>query len=134
MPRDLKTDFSDAPVLKFGDLAAASPSQLDMMRAGKKTATSAPLRDYEDTGTALPEAGQTLLVQGVDGSLALAVRITGVSTKKFLDVDEAQATAEGMGSRDAWISARRAEIGKAGGWSAFMEMVCCTFEVVGDAA
>ena len=134
MPRDLKTDFSDAPVLKFGDIAAASTAQLDMMRAGKKTATSAPLRDYEETGAALPEVGQTLLVQGLDGTLALALRITGVTVKKFLDVPEAQARAEGMGSRDAWISTRRAEIGKAGGWSAFMEMVFCTFEVVGDAA
>jgi uncharacterized protein YhfF len=117
----------------FGDSADLSEHLLDLVRDGHKTATCAALRDYADSGLALPEVGRLDVALTWEGKPALIIETTEVTTRRFCVVDAAFALAEGEeDSHAGWVAGHRAYFERNGGWDAEMMLVCERFRLVQD--
>ncbi len=117
----------------FGDSADLSEHLLDLVRDGYKTATCAALRDYADSGLPLPEVGRLDVALTWEGKPALIIQTIEVTTRRFCDVDEAFALAEGEDDSLAdWAAGHRAYFERNGGWEAEMMLVCERFRLVQD--
>lgn len=126
MPRDFSNEFPGARSLAFGAFGQADDALLDAIRSGARTGVSFAAREFADAGQPAPEAGQEVMVGN------LVIRLAEVTKGRFLDVDDGFAANE-AGSKQAWISQRRKELGSGGqSWSAFMDMYYCRFELVED--
>jgi uncharacterized protein YhfF len=116
------------PAWSFGSTPAEADRLLEMVLAGRKTATATFLRDYEDEArrrteveeaegdtlvrtevdVALPEPGLlSIVVDGQERPRAL-IRTTHVDVVRFGNVDEDHARREGEGSLEDWRTAHRA--------------------------
>lgn len=124
------------PAWSFGATPEESDRLLELVLAGRKTATATALHEYEDearrradaeadvpTGGQGPAEGDTLVRTGVDvalpepGLLSIVVdgrerpraliRTTHVEVVRFGDVDEDHARREGEGSLEQWRATHR---------------------------
>ena len=118
----------------FGDSRALCDALLALVRTGRKTATCGALRDFRDGGDPLPVVGRRDVAMDWDGRPALVVETTEVSVRRFEDVDEAFAMAEGAESLADWRQGHEAFLARNGGFDPAMELLCERFSMVEDLA
>lgn len=120
---------------KFGDSEALCRRLIALVRCGKKTATCGALGAYESEGEPLPQVGRTDIALNWDGSPALIIRTTEVTHRRFCDVDESFALAEGENDTlQGWRADHQAFFERNGGFSPEMVLVCERFELLEDVA
>ncbi len=138
--------YPGAETFRFGDNRALCDELLALVRAGRKTATCGALRDYfvrfDDAAPdpagiagALPLVGRRDIALDWDGEPALVTLTVEVSVRRFCDVDEGFALAEGEDATLAgWQAGHRRYFDRNGGWEPEMELVCERFRLVEDLA
>ena len=135
MTIDLNEKYPGAGSFKFGDSDAMNAELIALVRAGKKTATCGRASDFDDDPDAVPVVGRRDIVTNWDGSPAVVIKTISVERKKFDQIDEEFALAEGEdATRADWHKSRRAYFVRTGVWSSDMEMICERFKVVEDLA
>lgn len=92
------------PAWQFGDSARIATELVDLVLAGRKTATAGPLWEYEEEDEPLPEVGALGIVCDGAGIPRALVRTDAVDVVPFDQVSEEHAAAEGEGnlSLDFW--------------------------------
>ncbi|MDO5629528.1 MAG: ASCH domain-containing protein [Mobilicoccus sp.] len=97
-------DAMTPPAWSFGGTPAQADALLDLVLAGRKTATASALWDYEASGEPVPQRGQLSIVLDGQGRPAALIVTTAVRVVPFDEVDEEHAAAEGEGdgSLAAW--------------------------------
>lgn len=114
----------------FGDSPALADGLLALVIAGKKTASCGAVRDYIAEGTPIPTAGrQDIVLDGAERPAAL-IEYTEVTRRRFGDVPEDFALAEGEGDYAEWRAGHMAYFERNGGWSADLELVCERFHLI----
>ena len=115
----------------FGDGPDLCARLLDLVRQGHKTATCGALSDYTHGGETMPQVGRQDIALNWDGTPALLIETTEVTTRRFCDVDESFALAEGENdSLDGWAADHRAYFERNGGWQPDMLLVCERFRLI----
>lgn len=130
---ELRNTDPDAQSFKFGDSEELCQQLISLVRAGKKTATCGALRDYRSENEALPVIGRKDIALNWDGSPAIVIETTDVCVKRFCDVDEDFALAEGENETlEGWQIGHRSFFERNGGFDPRMELVCERFRLVAD--
>ncbi|MGC3936596.1 ASCH domain-containing protein [Roseobacter sp. EG26] len=130
---EVQRRYPEAVTFTFGDNAALCADLLGLVRSGAKRATCGALRDFGTGGEALPVAGRHDIALNWDGSPALVIRTVEVTQRRFCEVDEDFALAEGENETLAgWQAGHRAYFERNGGWGENMMLVCERFELVED--
>ncbi len=133
--KDAKAKYPDAACFKFGDSRQLCDALLALVRAGKKQATCAALRDYRSGGEQMPEVGRQDIALDWDGNPSLVIETTKLTITTFRDVDETFALQEGENVDLAgWQGDHRDYFERNGGFDADMELVCEYFQLVEDFA
>lgn len=115
----------------FGDGPDLCARLLELVRQGHKTATCGALSDYTQGGETMPQVGRQDIALNWDGTPALLIETTEVTTRRFCDVDESFALAEGENdSLDGWAADHRAYFERNGGWQPDMLLVCERFRLI----
>jgi uncharacterized protein YhfF len=124
--------YPGARTFRFGDSPALCESLLALVRTGKKTATCGAAADYA-AGEPLPVVGRHDIALAWDGRPALVILTTEVTRRRFCDVDEAFALAEGENATLAgWRADHRRFFERNGGWHPEMALICERFRLVED--
>ncbi len=128
----LSAKYADAEQFNFGDSPEMADELLALVIAGTKTATCGALRDYDGTRDTeiLPQVGCIDIVTDGAGKPACAIKTVEVEIRKFCDVPETFALAEGEGDFYAWRKGHIEFFERNGGWSADMKLVCERFELI----
>lgn len=125
--------YPGAVTFKFGDSSQLCADLIELVRAGVKTATCGALRDFGEGGEAPPVVGRQDIVLNWDGTPALVVETLDVSTRRFCDMDEDFALAEGENDTiEGWVRDHRAYFERNGGWEPEMMLICERFRMVED--
>lgn len=111
------------PAWSFGSTPEEADRLLELVLAGRKTATASALHEYEQEGAARAEEGDTLVRTALDvvlpepGLLSIVldgrdapralIRTTHVDVVRLGDVDEDHARREGEGSLEQWRAVHR---------------------------
>ena len=119
----------DQVSFKFGDSRELSDRLTALVRTGAKTATCGALRDF-DAGEDMPAVGRRDIVLDWDGNPALLIETTEVTIRRFRDVPEDFALAEGEGDFDDWTRGHIDFFTRNGGFDREMELVCERFRLV----
>ncbi|SDE68439.1 Uncharacterized protein YhfF [Paracoccus isoporae] len=117
---------------KFGDTRELNERLLQLVRSGTKTATCGALRDFQEGEEELPKVGRRDLALDWDGNPALLIETTEVTIRRFCDVPEDFALAEGEGSFEDWRQAHIEFFTRNGGFASDMDLVCERFRLVED--
>ncbi len=81
----------------------------------------------------MPQVGRCDITLDWDGHPALVTETTDVTIRRFCDVDEDFALAEGENDNlDGWRNGHRRYFERNGGWTNDMKLVCERFRVVED--
>ena len=128
-------DLVAPPVWSFGDSPELADELLELVLAGRKTATAGTVRDYESAGEALPQVGDVSVVTDGAGAPRVVLRTTQVDVVPFDEVDAEHAALEGEGdlSLASWRRDHEAVWRRrlpAGQFDPRMPMVLERFEVV----
>lgn len=129
MPQ-LPLHYANAVQFSFGDSPALADELLALVLAGKKTATCGAVRDYGVGKEAMPEVGRRDVVLDGAGKPAAAIETISLEVRRFGDVPEDFALAEGEGDFAAWRSGHIAYFERNGGWSEDLELVCERFKLI----
>lgn len=122
--------YPGAVTFRFGDNEALCEELIALVASGRKTATCGALRDFE-AGEPLPVAGRRDVVLHWDGRPALVIETVEVTQRRYCDVDEGFALAEGENdSLEGWREDHRVYFGRNGGWDPEMMLVCERFRLV----
>lgn len=122
-----------AEAFAFGDTPDLCAHLLALVRAGKKTATCGAMIDYIDGDDPMPAVGRRDIVLDWDGVPQLVIETTEVTFRRFRDVPEEFALAEGENeSWDDWARDHKVFFDRNGGWDDKMELVCERFKVIED--
>lgn len=126
--------YPGATIFDFGDSKELSDNLLALVRAGKKTATCAAMREYIEEKEKLPEIGRKdIAVNFEDRSPALVIETTEVTQKRFCDIDESFALEEGENDDLAgWRQDHQAYFERNGGFHNEMILVCERFKLIED--
>lgn len=123
--------MTDAPSMidghncwSFGDSPALADELLALVLSGEKTATCGALRDYIADGIVPPVPGQRDIVLGGSARPAALIEYTEVTQRRFDEVPEDFALAEGEGDYDDWRQGHMAYFERNGGWSEDLMLVC----------
>lgn len=128
---DVKARYPGAETFRFGDSAELCAELLALVRAGRKTATCAAYPDVLAGDEALPVIGRRDIALEWNGAPALVIETTDVALRRFDDVDESFALAEGENdSLEAWRRDHRAYFERNGGFAPDMLLVCERFRLV----
>ena len=128
---DLQRKYPNSATFKFGDSESLCQELLDLVRKGKKTATCGALRDFEAKKEEVPVAGRRDIALNWDGSPALVIETVQVTCRRFCDVDEAFALAEGENDDLAgWRKDHQRYFERNGGFDDEMMLVCERFKLV----
>ncbi|MBD9526684.1 ASCH domain-containing protein [Paracoccus sp. PAR01] len=114
---------------KFGDSRELCDQLLALVRSGAKTATCGALRDFDDAEP-VPQVGRRDVALDWDGNPALIIETTEVTLRRFCDVPEDFALAEGEGDFDDWRQGHIAYFSRNGGYDPDMVLVCERFRLV----
>lgn len=101
----------EAPaIFHFCDNAVDADSCAALVLEGRKTATAPALAELRLAGECPPKAGDLAIVTNWAGEPKAAIRTSSVEIRRFADVDEpfAQAEGEGDGTLAWWRTAHRA--------------------------
>jgi len=95
------------PSWSFGDSAEMADRLLELVLAGRKTATSGLLQEYVDEDEPLPKTGDLSIIVDGSGRPRALLRDVEVKRVRFADVTSAQAAAEGEGdgTLESWREA-----------------------------
>ena len=127
--------YPDAETFVFGDSPEMSARLVALVRDGRKTASCGALRDYIESDDPMPEVGRQDIVLNWDGTPALVIETVEVTIRRFADVPEDFALAEGENdTREGWAEDNKQFFERNGGWSDNMELVCERFKVIEDLA
>ncbi|HMH65747.1 MAG TPA: ASCH domain-containing protein, partial [Rhizomicrobium sp.] len=93
----------------FGDSPEMADALLALVLSGNKTATCAPLREYEQEGVPLPQPGERSIVLDGDNNPVCMIETINVAVRPFdaVDADFARAEGEGDLSLAAWRTIHR---------------------------
>ena len=130
----LRARHSGAEAFTFGDSRALCDELLMGVRSGRKTATCGALRDFHAEGEPMPVVGRRDVALDWDGRPALVTETTEVTVRRFDEVDEAFALAEGEGDLADWRRGHEAFFARNGGFDPEMKLVCERFVMVEDLA
>ncbi|WP_413875904.1 ASCH domain-containing protein [Albidovulum sp.] len=131
----LKARYHGAETFTFGDSRALCDRLLGLVRDGRKRATCGALRDFTDGAEPLPVVGRRDIALDWDGAPALVIETTEVTIRRFCDVEDDFALAEGEDETlQGWQAGHRAYFERNGGWTPEMELVCERFRLVEDLA
>ena len=130
---ELLDRYPGAQTFKFGDNPILSSELLDLVRAGKKTATCGALRDYPEGSADMPVIGRRDIALDWDGHPALVIETLAVATCRYCDVTEDFALAEGENETlEGWREDHRRYFERNGGFDPEMELLCERFRLVED--
>lgn len=130
---DLERRYPGAQSFRFGDSEAMSDELLALVRAGTKTATCGALREFTQGGEALPEPGRRDIALNWDGTPALVIETISVEIRRWCDVTEDFALAEGENEGlEGWRADHRRFFERNGGFDPEMELVCERFRLIED--
>jgi len=112
----------------FGDSPAMADELLELVLAGRKTATCWAARDFGPT----PVGARSIILDGAEKPRAI-IEATEMLLVRFCDVDDAFARDEGEGDVTLvwWRDAHRQFFERNGGFNESMELWCERFRVVG---
>ena len=130
MPVVVPSQYADAVRFSFGDSPDLADKLLALVLAGAKTATCGAVRDYGPGRDAMPEVGRRDIVLDGAGNPAAVIETVSLDIRRFADVPEDFALAEGEGDFAAWRSAHIAYFERNGGWSEDLELVCERFRLI----
>ena len=108
----------------FGDSPALADRLLSLVLSGAKTATCGALRDYIAEGTPIPHVGRQDIILDGRARPAALIEYTEVTQRRFDDVPEDFALAEGEGDFADWRRGHMDYFERTGGWSADLMLVC----------
>ncbi|TDQ64523.1 uncharacterized protein YhfF [Maritalea mobilis] len=119
-------------ISEFGDSKDLCDELVGLIVAGKKTATCGALAHYEADGEPLPQVGQRYIVPNWDGVPQCIIETTSVEVKRFDEVDEDFARAEGEGdlSYQYWHDGHKDYFTRNGGFAPEMKLVCERFKLI----
>ena len=121
----------------FGDGPALADELGQLIAAGVKTGTCSALWEWEAEGSPIPEAGLISIILNGAGRPICIIETTGVTRRRYNEVDEDFARAEGEGdlSLNDWRTAHKnffsrtlPKIGRE--FSADMPLVCERFKLI----
>ena len=125
--------YPGAATFKFGDGPELCAELIELVRAGRKTATCGALREFEEEGEAMPAVGRRDIALNWDGTPALVIETESVALERLCDVGEAFALAEGENdSLAGWREDHRDYFTRNGGFDPEMMLVCERFRLVED--
>ena len=128
---ELRLRYPDCETFKFGDSRELCDELTSLVIQGKKSATCEALSAFESGSEAMPGVGRIDVALNWDGRPAVAIRTVSVEIKRYCDVDEDFALAEGENdSLDGWRADHRAYFERCGNFDPGMKLVCERFEVV----
>lgn len=125
-------EYRDAVRFSFGDSPSLADELLDLVLAGKKTATCGKLSQFGEGGEPMPEVGRRDIVLDGQGRPVAVIETIEVAVKRFDEVDEAFARDEGEGDGTLayWRDAHENYFARNGGFASDMQVVCERFRVV----
>lgn len=127
--------YPGSTTFTFGDSAELCAAILALVRAGRKTATCAALREFEEGGEVMPIVGRRDIALSWDGAPALVIETECVTLTRYCDVEEAFALAEGESdSLAGWRADHREYFERNGGFDPKMMLVCERFRFIEDLA
>lgn len=118
---------------RFGDSRALCEELTALVLAGAKTATCMALRDVESGAEPMPEVGRRDVATDWDGNPVALIETVEVAVRRFDEVPEEFALAEGEDETlEGWRAGHRRYFERNGGWSPDMAVVCERFRLVRD--
>ena len=130
---ELHLKYPGCAMFTFGDNKELCDELNSLVRSRRKTATCEALREFKDGNELMPRVGRINISLNWDGTPALAIRTLSIVVKKFREVDELFALAEGENENlEGWQSDHRSYFERNGGFEPEMELVCERFELVED--
>ncbi|WP_170569016.1 ASCH domain-containing protein [Ruegeria atlantica] len=131
----IKARYPEAQTFKLGDSQTLCDELLTLVRSGAKTATCGALRDFPEGSADMPKPGRRDIALEWDGRPALVIETVDVSIRRFCDVTEDFALAEGENDTlDGWRDGHRRYFERNGGFDPKMELVCERFHLIEDLA
>ena len=128
---DVKKRYPGADTFQMGDSAKLSKELLDLVRSGKKVATCTDPRDVESGKQTTPVVGKHDICLNWDGSPAFVIETLSLDHRKFKDVSEEFALAEGEDeSLKGWQDSHAEYYRRNGGFDPDMMLICERFRVV----
>ncbi|AQS49302.1 ASCH domain-containing protein [Thioclava nitratireducens] len=117
----------------FGDSRELCDQLLTLIRQGKKTATCGALTYFTEGGEDMPVVGRRDIALDWDGKPAVMIETVEVTIRRFCDVDEDFALAEGENETlEGWRRDHQAYFERNGGFNPEMELVCERFRLIED--
>ncbi len=126
---NLPPEYQNAIRFQFGDSPELADELLGLVLSGVKTATCGAVRDYGETEP-MPQVGRRDVVLDGAGRPACVIETTEVTIRRFCDVDDDFAVAEGEGPYEAWRSGHIAYFTRNGGYTPDMALVCERFRLI----
>lgn len=128
---DAKASHGGLVTFTFGDNEVLCNELLQLVRSGRKTATCEALRRFGVNGEEMPVVGRRDAALNWDGTPALLIETIEVTERRFCDVDESFALAEGEHDDiDGWRRAHQKYFERTGGFEPGMMLVCERFRLV----
>lgn len=124
--------YASAVTFAFGDSAELADELLALVLGGTKTATCGALRDYPEDGTERPSVGRRDVVLDGNGRRRAVIETLEVTVRRFDEVDEDFAHAEGEGPRTlaSWRADHERYFMRNGGFAPDMLLLCERFRLV----
>jgi uncharacterized protein YhfF len=127
----VKEKYPNSTTFTFGDNKELCDQLLFLVRSGNKTATCEALRVFELGKVEMPKVGRIDIALNWDGTPSLAIKTIEITVKKFIEVGEEFALAEGENeSLEGWREDHRAYFERNIGFDPEMLLVCERFEVI----
>lgn len=119
------------PAWSFGQTRDVAEAELAAVLAGRKTATSSAVAEYDDEDAPLPRVGELSIVLDADGHPRALIRTTSVQIVAFGQVDAQFAEDEDNGTLEGWRTTHREYLTRLLGdrFAEDLELVCERFEV-----
>jgi uncharacterized protein YhfF len=129
---DVPEKYAHLPRDRFGDSAELADELLNLILAGKKTATCGALWQYEAEGALLPKPGGRAIVLDGANRPRCVIETVEVETKPFDNVDAQFAHDEGEGDQSYayWREAHETYFRRQGPFSPGMMVVCERFRLI----
>jgi uncharacterized protein YhfF len=114
----------------FGCTPEVANDRAEKVITGKKTATSSPYASGSVNDSDYPEVGRHDIVLDGSDRPAAVIETTSLRIKKFVEIDEAHALAEGYSSLAEWMSFKEDMFRREGIFDAELLLLCQHFRLV----
>ncbi|KIT17434.1 ASCH domain-containing protein [Jannaschia aquimarina] len=126
----LKATYPGAQAYRFGDGPDLCAELTALVVSGAKTATCGRLSDYPEGDPDRPVVGRRDIACLWDWTPACVTETVKVTERRFRDVPEDFALAEGEGTFEEWRRGHETYFGRNGGFDPGMWLLCERFRVV----